>query len=93
MLSVTYVQRCVGVTLCSEPELHVDPICMQYSSIFVKSLQIAAKDYKKCLFAGEICLLLALHLADLQSLLHQVHDIALWRRTENKKKSEIGMEM
>lgn len=33
----------------------------------------------------EICLLLALHSADLQSLLHQAHNIAFWRRTENKK--------
>lgn len=66
---------------------------MQCGSVFVKSLQTAAKEYKKSSFAGEIFLLLALHLADLQSLLHQAHDRALWRRTENKKKSEIDMEV
>lgn len=58
-----------------------------------KVCKLLQRSTKKSSFAGEIFLLPALHLADLQSLLHQAHDTALWRRTENKKKSEIDMEV
>lgn len=90
MLSITYVQRCVGVTLYSEPELPVDPSVYAVRFSFCQKFANCCKGEQKMFV--EICLLLALHSADLQSLLHQAHNIAFWRRTENKK-SEIDVEM
>lgn len=89
MLSITYVQRCVGVTLYSEPELPVDPSVYAVRFSFCQKFANCGKGEQKMFV--EICLLLALHSADLQSLLHQAHNIAFWRRTENK--SEIDVEM